>query len=66
MSKKRAAIFGAGNAGRYLYDEIKENVSEYGICVFLDNNVYGEYKGKNCKAGLIFCEEIDRCSFYCG
>lgn len=45
MTKKRAAIFGAGNAGRYLYDELKGNSSEYEIYAFLDNNVDGEYKG---------------------
>lgn len=41
----KAAIFGAGNAGRFLYDEFVENAKEIKIVGFLDRFLKGDYKG---------------------
>lgn len=42
----RAAIFGAGDAGRFLYDELSENSKDIEIIGFLDNFLEGHYRGK--------------------
>lgn len=42
----KAVIFGAGKAGKYLYDEIIENSKEIEVLGFLDNFLEGEYRGK--------------------
>ena len=41
-----AVIFGAGKAGRFLYDEITVNRKDINILGFLDSFQTGEYKGK--------------------
>ena len=41
-----AFIFGAGKAGRFLYDEISEKAENIKILGFVDNFFEGEYRGK--------------------
>lgn len=41
-----AVIFGAGKAGKHLYDEIVLKARDINILGFLDNFLEGEYKGK--------------------
>ncbi len=40
-----AVIFGAGTAGRFLYDEILEKSNRIEIKGFLDNFQEGNYRG---------------------
>ena len=47
-----AAIFGAGNAGKFLYDEILKSSTEIKIEGFIDNYLAWEYRGKK-----IYCPE---------
>lgn len=37
-------IFGAGNAGQHLYEEIIESTDEFNVIAFLDNKVNGRFK----------------------
>lgn len=37
-------IFGAGNAGQHLYEEIIENTDDFNVIAFLDNKVKGRFK----------------------
>ena len=41
--KKRVVIFGAGNAGQYLCDELLQH--DYEIVGFMDNFQKGDYRG---------------------
>lgn len=41
-----AVIFGAGKAGKFLYDEIALKAKDINILGFLDSFLEGEYKGK--------------------
>ena len=41
-----AVIFGAGKAGKHLYDEIVLKARDINILGFLDSFLEGEYKGK--------------------
>lgn len=43
-------IFGAGAAGRFLYEEIEKNQSDIDVIGFIDNYLEGDYQGKK-----IFC-----------
>lgn len=45
MDKKRIAIFGAGNAGKYLYDELNRKKRDYEVIGFMDNYLEGNYQG---------------------
>lgn len=45
MSKKKIAVFGAGDAGKYLCDELQKRKKDYEILGFLDNYRTGEYRG---------------------
>ncbi len=38
-------IFGAGNAGKFLYDEIETKAKNIHVCGFIDNKIQGSYKG---------------------
>lgn len=42
-----AAIFGAGKAGQFLYDEILEKGENINILGFIDSFLKGEYRGKS-------------------
>ena len=35
-------IFGAGNAGQHLYEEIIENTDDFNVIAFLDNKVFAD------------------------
>lgn len=53
----KIVIFGAGKAGRYLYNQIVENAKEIEVFGFLDNYLEGEYKGKKILRPEKFFEE---------
>ncbi len=50
-----AVIFGAGKAGKFLYDEIALKAKDINILGFLDSFLEGEYKGKK-----IFLRHMNR------
>ena len=53
----KAAIFGAGNAGRFLIDEIIEKSQNIQIVGTIDNKIEGEYrKIRVSKPGAFFAE----------
>lgn len=57
----KIAIFGAGNAGKYLCDEIKTKARNIEIVAFIDNFVAGEYKNICiCKPEQFFTQELDK------
>lgn len=40
----KIAIYGAGQAGKFLFDEIEKNTEKIEVCVFIDNYAKGKYK----------------------
>lgn len=42
----KIVIFGSGNAGKFLFNEISNNSEDIEVIAFLDNFAYGDYKGK--------------------
>ena len=40
----KIAIYGAGQAGKFLFDEIEKNTDKIEVCVFIDNYAKGKYK----------------------
>lgn len=53
----KAAIFGAGNAGKHLVNELLTHKEKYEIVAILDNMVSGEYKGIQIRKPLEFFAE---------
>lgn len=53
----KIAIFGAGNAGKYLYDQIYKNSNDINVECFIDNFVSQEYRGKTIYRSNIFFEQ---------
>ena len=49
-------IFGAGNAGKFLYDEIEKNAKNIKVLSFLDNFSDGQYRGIDIKKPYVFFE----------
>ena len=54
----KIVIFGAGKAGKYLYDEIAEKAKNIEVVGFLDSFLEGKYKGKKIYHPNVFFDTV--------